>query len=421
MAETLVVLVSGRGALANLAGVPSVERHVRAGRRLGLEVVVVYPPERRALGTEVRGLVEADAACIPSDEFAKAKPAAGAPVLVVAAEWYLSLAALAAVRDSQEARLFGRVCERGCTSVPVARIGRDDAVAIAKQLGSASAATALAALVGPGAVTLDLDSRSEQRLSDNVSAGHAEAKLVETLFGPPRFLRVLRLRPVLAPWLARRLRDSALGPVGISAVKLALGLVAAWILEGGSYSAGVAGALLYFAARVLGASGIVLARASASEDDIREKLDLAGDTVLHVALLWSLAGGAARGPGSALLAAVATAGVLISTAVAYVFVVRRTWDARRPSAAVASLSPATAGADGGIDVPVPSGGVAGDEFVSRFVQRDGIAYALLFAAFAARLDLLLWAAAIASHLFYVLWLLARPRRTGGAMPLGSAA
>jgi hypothetical protein len=55
------------------------------------------------------------------------------------------------------------------------------------------------------------------------------------------------------------------------------------------------------------------------------------------------------------------------------------------------------------------------------VQRDGIAYALLFAAVAGRLDLLLWAAALASHLFYVLWLITRPRREDGTMAIGRPA
>jgi hypothetical protein len=59
--------------------------------------------------------------------------------------------------------------------------------------------------------------------------------------------------------------------------------------------------------------------------------------------------------------------------------------------------------------------------VSRFVQRDGIAYALLFAAATGSLHLFLWAAAVASHLFYVLWLLARPRDAGTPMAFGRAA
>lgn len=420
MPETLVVLVSSRGALATLAGVPSVERHVQAGRTLGLDVVVVYPPERRALGAEIRGLVDDDATCIPADQFAEQFPLqngqAGEPgesaargALVVAAEWYLSLTAILAVRDEAAPRVFGRVCERGCVSVPVARVTRDEAAHVARQLGTTSAAATLATLLDAGTATIDLDSRSEQRLSDNVSTAHAEEKLIAHLFGPQRMLPVLRLRPTLAPLLARRFNDTALGPAGISAIKLAVGLAAAWIIEGGSYAEGLAGALLYFAARLIGASGIVLARASLADSDIREKLDVAGDTVLHVALLWSLAGGPARGSGGVVLAAIATAGVLVSTGVAYVFVLRGTWDARRRETSRSGAA------------RVPASSAAGDEFVSRFVQRDGIAYALLFAAAAGSLDLFLWAAALASHLFYVLWLLTRSRREDGTMALGRPA
>ena len=71
--------------------------------------------------------------------------------------------------------------------------------------------------------------------------------------------------------------------------------------------------------------------------------------------------------------------------------------------------------------PASHAPAAGDEFVSRFVQRDGIAYALLFAAVTGNLDLFLLAAAVASHLFYVLWLLTRPRDMDSPMAIGRAA
>ncbi len=415
MSAPFVVFVSSRGALAALAGVPSVERHVEAGRTLGLDVVVVFPPERRALGAEVRGFVHPEAACIPADQLAghlarrfgdpSAAPGeADANVLVVAAEWYLSLSAIAAVRNADGDRAFGRVCERGCVSVPVARISAEEAVGIADQLGTTSAAAALGALPDASSLSIDLEPNGEQRLSDNVSIAHAEDKLIQNLFGPPRFLPLLRLRPTLAPVLARRFNDTAIGPAAISTIKLAVGLLAAWVLGGGTYANGLAGAGLYFFARLIGASGIVLARASLADGDVREKLDLAGDTVLHLALLWSLAGGAARDGGGVLLAAIATVGLMVSTGIAYVFVLRQARDARKRTGTSA-----------------PQAGSAVDELVSRFVQRDGVAYALLFAAVTGTLDLFLWAAALASHLFWILWLLLRPRREDGAMALGRSA
>lgn len=413
MSETLFVLVSSRGALATLAGVPSVERHVQAGRTLGMDVVVVFPPERQALGAEIRSLVDAAATCIAGDRltdyFARPDQHEGTHALVVAAEWYLSLTALLAVRDATERRVFGRVCERGCISVPVARVTRDEASRVAARLGTTSAAAALAFLYEPEASSVDLEPRSEQRLSDNVSTAHAEDKLLENLFGPRSRLSLLRLRPTLAPLLARFFNYTELGPAGVSALKLAVGLGAALVLEGGTYANGVAGALLYFSARLIGAGGIVLARASLADSDIREKLDLAGDTVLHLALLWAVAGGAARGGEGLVLAAVATAGVLASTGVAYVFVLRESWNARRRDPSRPSAPESRSAAS------------AGDEFVSRFVQRDGIAYALLFAALAGRLDLFLWGAAVASHLFYVFWLMARPRRGEDQLALGRPA
>jgi hypothetical protein len=436
MPDTLVVLVSGRGALATLAGVPSVERHVKAGKALGLEVVVVYPPERRALGAEIRGIVEPGARCVPADQYAEelSRPAEEAErgPLVIAAEWYLSLAAIASVRDAAGSRAFGRVCERGCISVPVARVTRDEAASVALHLATTSAAATLAVLLDESAACVHLDAHSEQRLSDNVSTAHAEEKLVAHLFGPQKILPVLRLRPTIAPILARRL--TAFDPAAISACKLAIGLAAAWIIEGGSYAEGLFGALLYFFARLVGAAGSVLARASLADDQIREKLELAGDTVLHVALLWSLAGGPARGHGAVALAAIATAGVLLSTGIAYVFVIREAWEARRLEASrgafaagdpapgdAAELRPVGTFVDRSDLAPHAAFTTTGDEFVSRFVQRDGIAYGMLFAAAVGRLDLLLWAAAVASHLFYLLWLVARPRREDPTMAMGRPA
>ncbi len=431
MAETLLVLVSGRGALTTLAGVPSVQRHVQAGHLLGLDVIVVYPPERRALGAEIRGLLDSSTRCMPADQLAELPGASHDAMLAIAAEWYLSLTAMIAIRDAGRLPAFGRVCERGCISAPIACVTREDAVRVAAQLGTTSAASTLGALVygdsARDAAIVDLDSHSEQRLSDNVSTAHAEEKLIENLFGPQRVLPVLRLRPTLAPPLAELLGGTALGPAGISAIKLVIGLAAAWILEGGSFTAGVVGAFLYFLARLVGASGIVLARASFADADIREKLDLAGDTVLHIALLWSLAGGAARESSGVLLATIATIGVLVSTGVAYVFVIRESWDARRRTSEVRSSAAASAETAGVQALstmrgaPASHAPAAGDEFVSRFVQRDGIAYALLFAAVTGNLDLFLLAAAVASHLFYVLWLITRPRDMDSPMALGRAA
>ena len=398
MTGTLVVLVSGRGALAPLAGVPSVQRHVLAGKALGLDVVIVFPPERHALGAEIGGLVEGEARCIPADEFA-ASPCPGF-VLAVAAEWYLSLAVLAEVMDLADGladgRAFGHVVERGFASIPVARIRGDEALAVAARLGAQSAATAMAALPHREDTRVELDARSEQRLSDNVSTAHAEGKLVDHVFGPRHVPPALRLRPVLVPRLARLFSVVDLGPATISTMKIFVGLLAAWLIGDGSWAGGLAGALLYFAARVIGASGAVLARAGLPDDGLRERLDFAGDTVLHFGMLWGIAGGPARGDHAVALAMLATAGVLISTGVAYVSVLQDSWKGRRREAGQA-----------------PAAYPPGHDFVVRFVRRDGIAYALLFAAAAGRLDLFLWAAALASHLFYVLWILARPGRNAG--------
>lgn len=395
-ADTLVVMVSGRGALARLAGVPSVLRHLATARLLGMQAIVVFPASRRALGAEVSGVVAGVARCLSSDEFQRESGDAGELVTVVSAEWYLSPSPL---RGRRERRIVTRVCERGAVSSPLARITLAEAKTVARNLDRESAATGLARLIDSDVAVVDLPARAEQRLSDNVSTRHAENKLADTLFGPNRGLSLVRVKRRVAPMLARVLALTPLAPLGIAVVKLATGLVAAWVIAGPGYSTGVAGAVLFFSSRMLGAAGAVLARAGLRDNEIREKLDLAGDTVVHVAVLWSLAGGPARGEGAVALACIATAGVLASTAVAYVFVLQELW--------------ATRGRD-------DREGPTSDEFVARFTQRDGIAYALVFAALTARLDLFLLAAAVASHLFYLLWLIARQRRGGGTLQLRRA-
>ncbi|HYB98439.1 MAG TPA: hypothetical protein VEC57_04820 [Candidatus Limnocylindrales bacterium] len=396
MAEPFVVLVSGRGALTRLAGVPSVVRHVAAAHRLRMTPVVVVPASLQALLAEIAGLIGTRAQCISAPRFAEGlQPGDESRLaMVVSAEWYLSLGALLGVRARRERRVLARVCERGAIAVPLGRISLAEARAVAARLASVSASTALAELLEHDGAVLDLNPRDEQRLSDNVSAAHAESKLVETLFGAPRGLGAVRVKRRLAAGLARVLSATPLRPARLATLKLFAGLTAAWILGGTSYEAGIAGALLFLGSRVLGAAAAVMARAGFADSGLREKLELAGDTVVHIAMLWSVAGGPAGGGGALALAAIATIGLMISTALAYIYVLHDLWTARERAG---SYEPSS------------------DEFVSRFTQRDGIAYALLFAALIGRLDLLLWGAAVASHLFYLLWLLARQRAAARAV------
>ncbi len=385
--ETLVIMVSGRGALARLAGVPSVLRHLATARQLGMASVAVFPASMRALGAEVSGLIGVATRCLSSDQFQR-EGNDDDLVTVVSAEWYLAPSPL---RGRRERRIITKVCDRGVVSAPLARVTLGEAKRVARNLEIEPAAAGLARLIDTDVAVVDLAPRYAQRLSDNVSTRHAENKLVDTLFGPNRGLSLVRVKRRLAPMLARALAHTALGPLGIAVIKLVIGLCAAWVIGSPGYRAGVAGAVLYFASRIIGAAGAVLARVGLRDNEIREKLDLAGDTVVHVAVLWSLAGGPARGQAAIALAAIATIGVLASTAVAYVFVLQELW--------------ATRGRD-------DRDGPTSDEFVARFTQRDGIAYAVVFAALIGRLDLFLLAAALASHLFYLLWLIARQRRRG---------
>ena len=366
MSGMLVVLVHGRGALAKLAGVPSVERHVHAGESLGRKVVVVFPDELVALGVELQGICGQAADCLPASRFAAMAEGRSDDAIAVSAEWYLSAAAMAAAESAQAgpgqhaARFFGRAIERGSVAIPVARVASGELAALAGRLHQLPAASLLASLDRSGAVTLDLDPADEQRLSDNVSTAHAEGKLMRNLFGGRAGTSPAGMRSALAPRLARAFHDTRLGPVGISATKLMAGLGAALLLQSSGWAGSLAAAVLLLGARLVGAAGAVLAQASFVTHRDRDRLEAAGDGILFLAVAWAIAGPAHAVEHGVALAVAATLG----------------------AAATACLPR----------------GASPDDAASRAVHREGFAWAMLLAALVDRLDLLLWAAALASHL-----------------------
>ena len=49
----MVILVTGRTAVARVGGISAIRRHVETAKRLGLDPLVLYPARMTALGAEI--------------------------------------------------------------------------------------------------------------------------------------------------------------------------------------------------------------------------------------------------------------------------------------------------------------------------------------------------------------------------------
>jgi hypothetical protein len=78
-------------------------------------------------------------------------------------------------------------------------------------------------------------------------------------------------------------------PAEIAAAKIALGLLAAWVLSGPGYWSGVVGALLAFVSRLLDGVAADLARAAVRDSAQNDPYDLAGDVAVQIAVTWAVA------------------------------------------------------------------------------------------------------------------------------------
>src|SRR5262249_36221536 len=146
------------------------------------------------------------------------------------------------------------------------------------------------------------------RLSDNVAVEHCEDKLFASLGDGNEAWHVALLQEFVAIPLARALARTKTTPAEIAAVKIVLGLFAAWVLSRQGYWNGVAGAVLALCSRILDAVGGDLARAAVRDSAQNERYDLAGDVAVQIAVVWAIAAriGALY---AVLLATIATAGI----------------------------------------------------------------------------------------------------------------
>jgi len=202
--------------------------------------------------------------------------------------------------------------------------------------------------------------------------------------GPARGWSAARVKRALVVPLVRALASSPIGARHVSIAKTVVGVLAAATLAVGGYWLGLAAALLLFGSRVLDATAGCLARAQVRDAPYRLEIDFGGDVLVLLATLvgagFHLGGlGLATGP-TPFLIAIGIAGVVMSAAVAYAVVLRGLWAATVDGGPVAlSLARQT----------------------PRLAHRDGAAYGLLLAAIVGRVDLFLWAAAIASQLVWI--------------------
>jgi hypothetical protein len=385
--KPVVVLVTGRTALARIGGIPSVARHVATAKRLGLDPLVLYPARMRALGAEIAGELDDETPCIASDAFDQQVGDPQTLVLVIAGDWYVSPQAIVTFNDETVGPAVARFEERGRTVAPVARIRVADLEKIVPQLDGAPTAELILAAVDPAAEVLPLLVSERHRLSDNVAVEHGEDKLFSSLGDGDEPWHVALLHDLLAIPAARVLARTRTAPTEVAFAKAILGLGAAWILTAGGYWSGVAGALLAFASRVLDAVAADLARAAVRDSAQNDPFDLAGDVAVQLAIVCAVAVRIGTST-AAVLAIIACIGILLAAFVSYRKVFRRVWaaQARRERH----------------DVPK-------DNYGSRFARRNGPVYALVATALVGRLDLFLWGAAVGSHLFYIGWLRSEER------------
>ncbi|MFQ5478460.1 MAG: hypothetical protein ACE5E4_07580 [Candidatus Binatia bacterium] len=381
--EPVIVLVTGRTAVVRIGGMASVARHVAAIRRLQLEPIVLFPDRMRALGAEISCEVGDDVLCVPADRFGDEAGSDDALVLVIAGDWFISPRAIMEFIAETDGPALARFNDRGRTVAPLARIRVAALKEIIPRLADAPSGELINNSALEPVALFPLDVTERHRLSDNVAVARAENKLFNRVAVTNESRLFEFVQSYLSLPITRRLAATPVTPLQVSMAKVGLGLLAATAIAGGGYAPGLFGALLFFLSRVLDGVAGELARAAVRDGSAGEKVDFAGDLAVHFAMLFALAQRGDAGDHADILALVAFAGVAVSAAVAYQRVFRHLWASR---------------AQGRLQQTAPA------SFAARFANRNGVAWALLLTGLFARLDLFLWAAAISSHLYYLLWL-----------------
>lgn len=378
----VVILVTGRTAVARVGGISAIRRHVATASRLGLTPIVVYPPRLTALGAEIDADLDGRALCLSADTASDRLGSDDVDALVIAADWFVSPAALYAFGRQTHGVAVARFLDRGRVVAPVARIPVSRLRPLFAQLSDAPVSELINDAAPPDAQVVEMDPGERHRLSDSAAIERCERKLfgLGSHRAEPWGVRLFE-RHVAIP-IASHLACTPVTPLQVSAVKIFLGLLTAYVIARPSYVSGVVAALVYLVSRVLDAVAGDLARAAVKPKARGDKFDVTGDLVAHLCIIWAIAARGSWVTSQVVAAALTTLGLLASGIMTYRRVLKPVWAA---------------------DALGIRHRVRRDNFASRFSRANGPAYALLVSALVGRLDLFLWATAVVSHLFYVLW------------------
>lgn len=182
-------------------------------------------------------------------------------------------------------------------------------------------------------------------------------------------------RPAGRP-LTKLLLWTPVTPNTVSIVSILVGLAGAACFAGGSWAAGVLGALLFQLSAILDCMDGDIARSVFKESPLGKWLDIVGDQVVHLGVFLGIAAGLARS-GSAAPAGWLAASCVVGAAIAFLVVLR------------SLLRPELKG-DGRMQ-----------RLIDLTTNRDFSVLVLLL-ALAGRLEWFLWLAAVGAHAFWVL-------------------
>jgi phosphatidylglycerophosphate synthase len=386
----VVILVTGRTAGARVGGISAIRRHVATASRLGLKPIVVYPPRLTALGAEIDADLDGRATCIAADAAGDRLAHDDVEALVIAADWFISPAALYAFGRQTSGAAVARFVDRGRVVAPVARMPVSRLRPVFTKLSDAPVSELINGAVPIDAQVVAMDPGERHRLSDSAAIERCERKLfgLGSHRAEPWSVRLFE-RHIAIP-IASYLACTPVTPLQVSAVKILLGLLAAYVVVVPRYGFGLAAAALYMVSRILDAVAGDLARAAVKPGARGDKFDVTGDLFAHVSIIWAIAARSNWLTSQVVAALLTTLGLLASGVMTYRRVLKPVWTA---------------------DALGIRHRVRRDNFASHFSRANGPAYAFLASALIGRLDLFLWGTAIASHLFYLLW---RLRGTRGS-------
>ncbi len=369
--------------MARVGGLTSVGRNVATAKRLGLEPLILFPSRMPALGAEIAGEVPTDVLCIPSDSFANQAGADDDNVLVIAGDWFISPPAIMDFSDETRGPAVAVFHHQGRTVAPLARMTVKQAQSLIGKLAAHPTGELIRGAAARKSASVELSVRDCHRLSDSVAIQRCEDKLFAMLGtrAEPPLVRMLE-RHVAIP-IARLLARSSVTPFHMAMAQIALTVLAARLFLVGATAAGIAAAIVFALSRLAESVSTDLARAAVREGVQDRPIIVALDILAQITIVWAIAVSIESIDYGRILAGVATAGLVISTWMMNARILRPVSQARATGT---------------------RHGIPADNFPTRFLRRHGAAWGLLLAAALGRLDLFLWAAALGSHLFYVMWL-----------------